>query len=126
MPEFSLHGCRILVVEDEYVLADDLADILAGAGAVVIGPVGSIAKAFAAIAEEALDGAILDINLRGEMAFTVADRLTERNVVFLFATGYDSTIIPERFEQVTRCEKPVDLHRVAAALGKVIQAVDER
>lgn len=124
MSEPSLKDCRILVVEDEYVLADDLAGALGSAGAIVIGPVGSMTKAFDLIARELLDGAILDINLRGEMAFAVADRLIARAVPLVFATGYDSTVIPDRFDHVVRCEKPVDLRQVAAAIGRVIHAAD--
>lgn len=113
----ALAGRRVLVVEDEYFLADDVARGLEASGAEVIGPVGDIDDALDLIDEtEHLDAAVLDINLRGEMAFPVADALLERGVPFVFATGYDSASIPLRYKGVTRCEKPVDAPKIARAL----------
>ena len=112
-------GRRALVVEDEYLIAHDLADDLRSLGADVVGPLSSVTKALAAIdAQAELDGAILDINLQGEMVFPVADRLLERSIPFLFATGYDSEIIPERYADVPRCEKPVTGLRLTQALER--------
>ncbi len=86
----ALRGRRILVVEDEYMMADDLQYDLEEVGAQVIGPVPSVADALALLAaEEAIDGAILDVNLRGEKAYPVADVLRERGVLFVLATGYE-------------------------------------
>lgn len=56
-----------------------------------------------------LDGAILDVNLQGQMVFPVAHLLLERSVPFLFMTGYDQSVIPERFKAIVRCEKPLQL-----------------
>ncbi|GHD05120.1 response regulator [Tianweitania populi] len=120
MNQATLRDCRILVVEDEYMLADELRSELLDAGAIVLGPVGTIEDALELIsAETAMDGAILDINLRGEMVFPAADLLTQRNVPFAFATGYEDSAIPDRFKQITRCEKPVDLNRITQALRQV-------
>jgi len=65
---------------------------------------------------ERLDGAVLDLNLRGEMGFQVADILAERMVPFVFATGYDRAVIPERFAGIARCEKPISVEKVVRAL----------
>jgi DNA-binding response OmpR family regulator len=112
-----LAGRRVLVVEDEYFLADDVVRGLKANGAEVIGPVGGIDDALDLIDEtEQLDAVVLDLNLRGEMAFPVADALIERGVPFVFATGYDSASIPPRYKAVTRCEKPVDAPKIARAL----------
>jgi hypothetical protein len=63
-----------------------------------------------------LDGAVLDINMRGEMIFPVADALKERGVRFIFTTGYDSEAIPERYRAMARCEKPLDMVEIVEAL----------
>jgi hypothetical protein len=72
--------------------------------------------ALAALEQTVLDGAILDINLGGEMAFPVADALMARGIPFIFATGYDAQVIPLRFTDVKRCEKPMASEQICAAL----------
>ncbi len=107
---------RVLVVEDEYIIAADLADALTALGIAVIGPVSSVAKAMAMIDGEQLDGAILDINLHGDAVYPVADILAARGIPFVFATGYDRTAIEPGYEKFPRCEKPVEGRRVAQLL----------
>lgn len=117
MPEHRLEGRRILVVEDEYLIADDMRDALLDAGAEVLGPVPSIDAAASLIqAEDRIDGALLDINLGGTTVFEIADTLMARGVPFAFATGYDQWAIPERFAQVPRLEKPVKAGQIFALL----------
>lgn len=123
MTELALNGCHILIVEDEYLLAQDLRAELADAGAVVAGMAGTVAGALEQIESLArLDGAILDVNLRGESVFPVADRLAARGVPFLFTTGYDASALPPRFRHVVRCEKPMNMASVVRAIGKVVAA----
>lgn len=118
MTEHNLQGRHILIVEDEYLLANDVSEALQEAGAHVLGPVATIEDATALIAGEArIDGAVLDVNLRGDMVFPVADALTERGVPFLFATGYDRWILPDRFADAPRLEKPVEVNTLAQLLG---------
>ena len=84
----TLAGFRILVVEDEYYLADEARSILSGMGAEIIGPVPTIQQANAMLLNNAqIDGALLDVNLRGELVFDLADALQARGVPFAFATG---------------------------------------
>jgi CheY-like chemotaxis protein len=117
MSDDGLEGRRLLVVEDEYFLAEDLARRIERAGARVVGPVGTVDDALDLIeGTQRLDGALLDINLRGEMAYPVADALHERGIPFVFTTGYDGTTIPPRYKGVARHEKPVDMARIARAL----------
>lgn len=124
MADRTLRGCRVLVVEDEYMLADELVTELMAEGAIVVGPAGSVERALqVAGAEPWIDGAILDANIRGTMVFPVADLLRERGVPFIFATGYDTTIFPPRFAQAARCGKPVDLKLVTQAIGRMIAPV---
>jgi DNA-binding response OmpR family regulator len=84
----ELSGMRILVVEDEILLAMDLADFLADSGCTVAGPASSVEQGMRLVEQDAIDGAILDVNLRGEMVFPLADALAERSTPFVYATGY--------------------------------------
>ena len=113
----ALRGRRILVVEDEYMMAEDLRYDLEEAGDQVIGPVPSVADALRLLATEmSIDAAILDVNLRGEKAYPVADVLRERTIPFVLATGYEQWALPEAYKDVPRCDKPVDLRHLARAL----------
>jgi len=103
----SLRGRVVLIVEDEFYLADDLASALAGAGAKVLGPFSRVDEARRLIeGDQVVDLAILDIDLFGDRVFPVADLLRARNAPFVFATGYDPEIIPKRFSDAPRLEKP--------------------
>ncbi|MGK6321853.1 response regulator [Sphingomonas sp. DT-51] len=119
MAEPALRECRVLVVEDEYLLADELTTALEEAGAVVIGPIGDLADAIALIQRgERIDAAILDVNLGGEMIFPAADLLIESGVPIVLTTGYDKSALPSRFSGVPLCEKPF-------AGRRLVQAVDQ-
>jgi DNA-binding NtrC family response regulator len=127
MPERTLRDCRVLVVEDEYMLADELRWELKEAAAITLGPVATVEDAIGLInSETEIDGGILDVNLGGELVFPVADRLAERGVPFLFTTGYDRSVIPTRFTDITRCEKPINIRRITQAIGRVIQISDSQ
>jgi CheY-like chemotaxis protein len=108
----SFKGRRVLVVEDEYVLAQDLREELERVGAQVMGPVATVADALALLGSgPAPYMAILDINLGGEMVYPVADALRDRDIPFIFATGYDAADIPEAYGNVPRAEKPIGLRQ---------------
>jgi ActR/RegA family two-component response regulator len=100
----------LLIVEDEYLLAADLAWSFERLGIEVIGPASSVDEALSLVKEHGprLEGAVLDINLRSERVYRVADALAEIHVPFIFTTGYDATTIPDPYDRVARCEKPVD------------------
>ncbi|WP_046865935.1 response regulator [Microvirga massiliensis] len=103
----SLAHRRVLVVEDEYFLADDMAHSLQKLGAEVVGPVPTRDKALGLLESgERIDAAVLDINLRGETVFPVADTLIRQGVPFVFATGYDQSAVPAAYKGVPRWEKP--------------------
>jgi CheY-like chemotaxis protein len=104
----SLEGLRILVVEDNFLLAETLRMFLDDCGSIVVGPVGRVAAALAA-ADATLDGALLDINLAGEYCFPIAEKLRALKVPFVFVTGYDGEyVIPPEFRNVLRLSKPFD------------------
>ena len=125
MPPSSspLRGKRVLVVEDEYMIADDLVCELRDAGAEVVGPAASLPQAMRLIAQPGIvDAAVLDINLRETLAYPLIDRLIETGVKVLITSGYDEAMIPERYRHLPRCEKPVSplkLRRVAEAMCDV-------
>jgi CheY-like chemotaxis protein len=110
-------GKRILVVEDDYLIVADMVQELQASGADVIGPIADLEKAFERLeAVGGIEGAVLDINLQGQMVYPLADELMRRGLPFVFATGYDNSTIPERYADVRRFTKPVDVRQVAKAL----------
>lgn len=118
MADAALQGLRVLIVEDDYFIADDLRRVLEKQGMVVLGPAPSVAAALALLERfQDISGAVLDINLAGEEIFPVADLLLARGIPFLFATGYDRSAIPSRYADIVRCEKPVRGTAVLRALG---------
>ena len=112
-----LSGRRILVVEDDYFLAEDLAEELRSLGAEVRGPAPSVAAALGLLADgPEPDMAVLDVNLGGETVVPVAEELLLRGVPFAFVTGYDRSALPDRFADAPRFEKPLDTRRLMAAI----------
>ena len=116
----GLSGARILVVEDEYYLAEDIAAALQDAGAEVVGPFGSLGQAEAPLAAGGLDGAVLDMNLRGEPAFGLAERLQAAHVPVVIVSGYSREALPGTLADVPRLEKPVDSRLAVNALAQAI------
>lgn len=106
MPAPDLSGCRVLIVEDEFFLADDTARELSAAGAWIVGPIARLDEAKAQIAADEFDVALLDIKLGEDMAFPLADALIARGIPFAFVTGYDQSVIPERFAGAPVLTKP--------------------
>lgn len=117
--ETTLAGRRILVVEDEYWLATEIADVLKAEGAEILGPVGTLADA-ERLLETNPDCAVLDVNLHGEMAFPIAERLRAARVPFAIASGYDSGALPPSLAEVPRLQKPFDPGALRSLLPALI------
>ena len=118
----DLVGKRILVVEDDFVIARLVADMLGDHGASVVGPVGRLPRALALIDQEPIDAAVLDINLAGTMVFPLASELNRRNVPFLFATGYaDRVTYPPDLQDTTEVRKPYSEAQLLDALERVLR-----
>ena len=115
----DLTGSRVLLVEDEYFLADDLCRALEGCGAEVVGPVSSLDKALPLAEREGLTCAVLDINLRGESGLRVAELLQHRNVPFVYSTGYSRTSVPEALKGSAHLEKPFRTEELLHAVSQV-------
>jgi DNA-binding response OmpR family regulator len=122
-----LAGKRVLVVEDDDILAVTLAEELAAEGAKVIGPSATVADSLDVIGRANLDSAIVDINLRGKAAFPVADALADRHIPFVFATGYlVAGHIPARHANVRRFEKPISPSIICRALEEAMHEASDR
>lgn len=121
MTNESLKGLRILLVEDEAMIAMLVEDMLLDGGAEVVGPAGGVKAALAAIeANDAIDGALLDVNLGGEQSFEVADALSARGIPFVFVTGYGGAGVRDRYPDAPTLQKPFvtsDLERAVGALA---------
>lgn len=102
----SLKGKRVLVVEDEFLIAHDLRRALVALDADVVGPVSNLAAGMALVDAERVDAAVLDVNLCGTMSFPLADRLTEAGVPIMFVTGYDDWALPDHYALTPRIAKP--------------------
>jgi CheY-like chemotaxis protein len=117
-----LAGCSVLVVEDEYFLADDIVRALRALGAGVLGPYGELEDATRTLDDHlVIDAAIIDINLRSEMVFPLARLLRARSIPFVFATGYDRTAVDAEFQDIHLWEKPLDLTAMARDLTDLIR-----
>lgn len=117
----TLRGRRILVVEDEYMIADEIAEALGGVGAEALGPVSHVDDALRLIASESrIDGALLDVNLHAQAVWPVVDALLARDVPMVLATGYDASRIPQAYAHLPRREKPATGQDLARALAEAL------
>ena len=118
-----LRGLRVLLVEDHFPLAVNLADVAVQSGADVIGPVATVADALHLIDQvPEIDAAVLDVNLGQEAIFPVADALRARKVPFVFSTAQERSQLPERFRDVPLCAKPFGLTGFRDALQRLAHA----
>jgi CheY-like chemotaxis protein len=118
MADALLQNRRVLVVEDEYMVADAMERKLRRAGAVVLGPVPSVAQALDLLELEGdIDGAVLDINLGDQKVYPVVDLLLARGTPCVFATGNDRADVPAAYAHLIRCEKPIDGACLVSALA---------
>lgn len=102
----DLNGLRILVVEDEAAISLLLEDMLLDFGCEVVGPAARLASALDYISREALDLAILDVNVAGEPIYPVAQALVDRGIPFLFSTGYGNAGIKDGYRDRPVLQKP--------------------
>ncbi len=102
----DLRGHRILVVEDDALVAFDLETMLEAAGCEVVGPLALLEQAIPIATTAEFDGALLDIHLRGQLVYPVADLLAARAIPFMFLSGYSDRDLPQRFSGRPIWSKP--------------------
>jgi CheY-like chemotaxis protein len=118
----SFTGRRLLIVEDELLIALELQSIVEQLGGTVVGPAGSVEGALQLLSETTPDAALLDANLRGDRVTPVAQACRERSIPFALVTGYGRLELEEPVLQVApRVRKPFDsraIHKVLAIVLK--------
>ena len=112
----SLAGLRVLLVEDEAMVALLIQDVLEELGCITVGPAARVSAALHLMGSQAVDLAVLDVNLGGEKVFPVADRLAEGGVPFLFSTGYGVAGLEGRHQGRPVLPKPFDPDQLGPAL----------
>ena len=118
--QHNFQNVRVFLVEDEFLVASALQADLEARGFHVFGPYPTLALAQAAVGAERYDVAILDMNLRGQLAYPVADELMKRNVPLIILTGYSIPDLPERFRNVMQLSKPYNIGATLQAVEKVL------
>lgn len=113
---------RVLVVEDEYFIADEIRLGLVDLGAEVLGPFADVQQASAFLRTGTpIDAALLDINLRSEMVFPLARALRSRGIPVVFTTGYGKGAIGPEFQNIELWQKPLDLKRALPRLARLVR-----
>lgn len=118
-PTASLNGRRILVVEDDMLVFMLLEEFLLELGCKPVGPASRLAKAVELAASEAIDGAILDLNVAGEDVYPAAAKLRERGIPFAFVTGYASAYVSEAYRRQPVLRKPFAARELAQILAEL-------
>jgi DNA-binding response OmpR family regulator len=121
MTEALLAGRRVLVVEDETMVAMLVETVLEDEHCAIVGPIGDLDEALAAAESEVLDLAVLDINLAGRMVFPVAEVLARRGVPFLLLSGYGDKALPGNRQHWPICGKPFRMVDLVAALNRLLE-----
>jgi len=106
----ALANRRILIAEDEGLIALDLESMLQGFGCEVVGPLSDIRDILSTIRSQPVDGALLDVNLRGRQVFEILPEFLSRGIPVVLTSGYDdATLFPRVFRELPRLSKPFDL-----------------
>ena len=120
----ELVGLKVLVVEDEALVAMLLEDMLTDHGCEVVGAASRLSQALELVGDPSLDfdAAILDVNLGGDPIFPVAEALAARGAPFVFATGYGAAGLPDSWRDRPTLQKPFSHHDVGRALAEAVAA----
>jgi DNA-binding LytR/AlgR family response regulator len=112
-----LSGCRILLVEDDFLIGESVAAIVQEAGGSTIGPFATMIEALGCLSDlEAIDGAVLDVGLEGEFSYPLAEALRTTRIPFLFLTGRSKQELPADFASATHLQKPFNASSLVKAL----------
>lgn len=111
-----LAGKEVLIVEDRYLIATEIADEVHRLGGSVVGPARNLAEAADLAASSEIRLALLDVNLDGEMVFPLAEALADRGVPMIFLTGYDTDVLPPSWRDCPVLAKPFDVRQLCREL----------
>ena len=114
------HGGRVLVCDDNLLMAEVVAEFLRDCGLEPLGPVGQVETAMQMARERALDGAVLDINLNGKPCFPICAILSARRIPFIFLTGYPAAALPIEYRGVTLVSKPFEPNEMKEVLADML------
>lgn len=114
-------GKRILVVEDDMLIAICIEEVLRELGCTVVGPASRLDRALQLATDEVLDAAILDVTIRGGQVFPVAEHLQFRSIPFVFASGYGDWALPAPFQGRTRLTKPFTIDELQTTMWTLCQ-----
>jgi len=117
-------GRRVLVVEDEALVAMLLETILEDMGCMAVGPAATVDEGLRMAADEAIDAALLDVNVAGRQVFPVAQALKDRGVPFVFSTGYGEGGLPDEWRGQPTLQKPFTEAAVRDALMSAMGLAD--
>lgn len=121
LDRMTLVGRRVLMVEDDILIALATIDVLESVGCVIVGPALRVKAALELVRSEPLDAAVLDMDIAGEMVWPVAEELQRRGVPFLFLSAYSRRdVAPVQFAAVVRLDKPVRKERLLNSIEAIL------
>jgi CheY-like chemotaxis protein len=114
-------GARILIVEDEPLIAMELEDLVQGLGFVPVGPAMDVSSALKLVTGSEVDACILDINIAGQTGLPVADELHRLGKPWIFTTGYDADVLDGCYPDVPVVNKPFAANELASLVQQMVQ-----
>ena len=124
MSKRELLNCKVLVVEDEMMIAMLIEDMLDEFGCKLVGPATNVPRALELIGKESIAVAVLDLNLDGKDTYAIADALQRKNVPFIFATGYGSTGLRQEYGNRPVLQKPFQARDLSTALTEALNGTN--
>ena len=124
MSKQELSNRKVLVVEDEMIIAMLIEDMLDEFGCKLVGPATNVPRALELIAKESIDVAVLDLNLDGKDTYAIADALQRKNVPFIFATGYGSAGLRQEYGNRPVLQKPFQARDLSTALTEALNGTN--
>jgi two-component SAPR family response regulator len=112
---------RVMIVEDEALIAMTIAHLVASYGYEVVGPFGKVSRALDSLHEEPVDAAVLDVQLDRDIVFPVAAELAARKIPFAFLTAHQAQTFPEKFKGMQRVSKPFQQSELKRTLSRLIR-----
>ncbi len=116
----GLEGVKVLIIEDDSLVAMSVGDMLSDLGCSVVANAGNLTQAYEMVDAGGFDFALLDVNLRGKEVFPVAEILSERGVPFAFASGYGRAGLPQEFQTRPIVSKPFQIEELSAVLSSAL------